>query len=102
MSNLLKEDVKVIPDIDSRCAGWRRPPGTKISLRPRKGEAGNIDRMVTAIKGILQQMSSASFYGRSKHRGDSSTPGATTKAVEKRRARNKMARRSRRVNMLYA
>lgn len=76
-------------------AGYRRPPRAK----PRKTRGMDLFAMI--IKAMLDQIPWASSFTPSKHSG-SITHSAFQKAVEKRRARNKMARRSRRINRLYA
>ena len=89
-----KKDVEVASDIDSRCAGWRRPPGMKMK------RTESLNPLVVAVRAMLQQMSSGLLHRPSKHWEN--TVRGTTRAVEKRRARNKMARRSRRTNRMYA
>lgn len=90
------KDEQPAKDIDPRCAGYRRPPGT---LR-LPGDSNKSDSLVISIKNMLQGMLGGLLHGPSKHSGSSAS--GMKKAVEKRRARNKMARKSRRINRLYA
>ena len=95
-----KEDALPVLDVDPRVAGYRRPPGVnRLQIQKRIPEAS--DSMVASIKAMLQGMLGGLLHGPSKH-GYGGHKGMMKKAVERRRMRNKMARKSRRINRMYA
>ena len=100
MKTDIKEDSQPIVDSDPRVAGYRRPPGVnRLQIQKRIPEAS--DSMVASIKAMLQGMLGGLLHGPSKH-GYGGHAGKMAKAVKRRRMRNKMARKSRRINRMYA